>query len=55
MFTIFGVILTATGLFGSAELTKRSLGINMNLWWGLLLLLFGVAMLFLAFRGRKAK
>jgi len=55
MFTIFGLILTATGMFGSAALTQQSLGINMNLWWGLLLLLFGVAMLFLAFRGRKAK
>ncbi len=34
MFTIFGVILVAVGLFGSSALTQQSLGINMNLWWG---------------------
>jgi len=53
MFTIFGLILTATGFFGGAELTKQSLGINMNLWWGLILFLFGVAMFLLALIDRK--
>lgn len=55
MFTVFGLILTGVGLFGGAELSQKSLGINMNLWWGLVMLLFGLAMLLLAFRGKAGK
>jgi hypothetical protein len=51
MFTLFGLIITGVGLFGGAELTQKSLGINMNLWWGLVMLAFGLIMLLLAFRG----
>lgn len=54
MFGVFGLILTAVGTFGSAELTAKSLGINMNLWWGLVLLVFGASMLALACRAMKA-
>ena len=38
------------GLFtaSDAKLYERSLGINVNLWWGLVLLVFGLAMLGLA-------
>ncbi len=46
MFTLFGLILVGVGLFGDASLTARSLGINMNLWWGLAQLVFGGLMLF---------
>jgi hypothetical protein len=52
MFTVFGLILTATGLFGNIDLTN-SLGINMNLWWGLVQLVFGLLMLLFAYRGAK--
>jgi len=55
MFTVFGLILTGVGLFGGAELYQKSLGINMNLWWGLVMLIFGLAMLLLAYRGRARK
>jgi len=50
MFTLFGTILAGVGLFGGAELVQQSLGINMNLWWGLVLLVFGGLMLFSALR-----
>jgi len=53
MFVVFGLILTAVGLFGSPELTAKSLGINMNLWWGLVQLAFGGVMLLLAARGKQ--
>ena len=53
MFTIFGLILLGVGLFGGAALPEKSLGININLWWGLFQLCFGVLMLLLAFL-RKA-
>jgi len=56
MFTLIGVLLTGYGaMTGSdAELYKRSLDININLYWGLLLLVFGAVMLILAWTG-KAK
>ena len=55
MFTVFGLIITAVGLLGSADLTTPSLGINMNLWWGLVMLVFGVSMLALAWRAMDRK
>lgn len=53
MFTVFGLILTFVGLFGGPALVAHSLGINMNLWWGLFQVLFGVLMLAGAARARK--
>jgi hypothetical protein len=55
MFTLVGAILTA---FGAATKDKagfyaQSLGINVNLWWGLVLLAFGLTMLLLGRRGQK--
>jgi hypothetical protein len=53
MFTVIGLILSGYGLVPNAELYARhSLSINMNLWWGLVLLAFGLAMLWLARRAR---
>ena len=53
MFSLIGVLLTGYGAMTSsdAELYKRSLDININLCWGLVLLVFGVIMLILAWRG----
>ncbi len=45
MFTIFGVILTGYGLLSDRAIYARSLGVNVNLWWGLVLLAFGLVML----------
>ena len=54
MFTIFGVILAGFGLTSDRAIYERSLGINVNLWWGLVLLAFGLVMLAFALRaGRK--
>jgi hypothetical protein len=53
MFAIFGVMLTGYGLLSAAAIYSRSLGINVNLWWGLVLLAFGIAMLWLALRARS--
>jgi predicted MFS family arabinose efflux permease len=55
MFTVFGLILTGVGLFGGPALTEQSLGINMNLWWGLIMTAFGLLMLLLAWRGSRKK
>ena len=45
MFTVFGLILVGVGLFGGPALAAQSLGINLNLWWGLFQLVFGGLML----------
>jgi protein-S-isoprenylcysteine O-methyltransferase Ste14 len=53
MFSLIGVILVVAGLVTSSntELYHRSLDINVNLYWGLVLLVFGGTMLVLAWRG----
>ncbi len=51
LFTIIGVLLTAFGMISDRAIYSRSLGINVNLWWGLVLLVFGLIMLTFAFRG----
>ena len=45
IFSIYGVMLVGYGLVGSKAIYQRSLGVNVNLWWGLALLLFGGVML----------
>ncbi len=53
MFSIFGAILTLYGLLSSPAIYERSLGINVNLWWGLVLLVFGLVMLAFAYRAHR--
>ena len=51
MFTVVGGLLAVFGLLGDQSTLRASLGINVNLWWGLVMLIFGVVMLLL---GRRA-
>lgn len=55
MFTIIGVALAGFGLTSDRAIYDRSLGINVNLWWGLVLLAFGIAMLALATRADRRR
>ena len=41
---IFGTILVLYGLLGSPQ-NEKSLGININLWWGLITVVFGCVIL----------
>lgn len=54
MFTLVGLILT---LFGAGSMGSpiydKSLGINANLYWGLVLLVFGGTMYILGRRGQR--
>ena len=54
MFTLTGTILTAFGLATreNTGLYAKSLGIDANLWWGMVLLVFGLVMLVL---GRRSQ
>lgn len=53
MFSLFGAVLTVFGLVSDPALYAKSLGININLIWGLVMLVFGLAMLAMALRGKK--
>jgi hypothetical protein len=53
MFSIFGLLLAGYGLASDPAIYQRSLGVNVNLWWGLVLLVFGLVMLGLVRRGRS--
>jgi len=52
MFSILGAILVLFGLMASKEIYEKSLGINVNLWWGAVMLAFGVLMFVF---GKRAK
>lgn len=55
MFSLFGALLAGFGLLSDPQLyATHSLGVNINLYWGLVMLAFGVIMLVLALRGRKS-
>ena len=54
MFSVFGLMLTIFGLVSDKSIYEQhSLGMNINLIWGLVMLAFGVFMLFLALSGGK--
>jgi hypothetical protein len=55
MFSLLGAILSAFGLAtnGNERLYAPSLGIDVNLWWGLVLLAFGLTMFLFGKRGQK--
>ena len=54
MFTLVGAILTVYGIVThGSPIYARSLGINANLDWGLVLLVFGAAMFILGRRGQR--
>ena len=52
MFSAFGVMLTGYGFVSDRAIYARSLGVNVNLWWGLVLIGFGLTMLGLVARSR---
>jgi hypothetical protein len=47
LFTALGLLLTGYGLAtaGDPSHYARSLSVNINLWWGLVMLVFGVTLL----------
>lgn len=57
MFAIIGLLLAVYGLLtaGDARLYTRSLMVNINLWWGVAMLAFGVVLLIFGRRGSRAQ
>jgi hypothetical protein len=57
MFSLLGAMLAIYGLATGSDsaMYKSSLDQNVNLWWGLVLFVFGAVMLFFALRSRSSK
>ena len=56
VFALVGILLTAFGAASNPAIYQHSLGVNVNLYWGLVLLAFGLIMVMLGRRGmRKLK
>ena len=55
MFAILGTMLTAFGLVSGDAIYNRSFGINVNLWWGPVVLAFGLVLLALAIRAERKR
>jgi len=55
MFSIFGVLITLFGVFTNSDklMYVKSLTINMNIWMGVLMLVFGLFMLLLVKLAKK--
>ena len=54
LFSLVGLILVIFGAVSDRAIYERSLGINVNLGWGLVLLAFGIVMLLLGRRGSRS-
>src|ERR1700758_3609169 len=48
VFILYSLILIALGIFGSAHVKHKAAGINVDLWAGLGMLIFGALMIFWA-------
>ena len=53
MFTVMGAMLTVYGRISNPAIYARSLGININSMWGVVLLVFGAIMLALGVRSHR--
>ena len=48
MLALIGALLTAYGLANGASTASGSRGVPINLWWGMVMLVFGLALIALA-------
>jgi uncharacterized membrane protein len=54
IFSIYGLILLIYGAVADASIfQEKSLGVNIDLWWGLAMLIFGIFMAALALRASR--
>jgi uncharacterized membrane protein YidH (DUF202 family) len=57
MFSIFGIILTIYGIatYSNPDMYQKSFQVNINLWSGIVMLVFGLLMLALTKKKSKEK
>ena len=53
IFTIYGVMLILLGAITNPEVFRASLGVNIDVWWGTAMLVFGLFMGGLAYRASR--
>jgi hypothetical protein len=53
LFAILGILLVGYGCFAAPSVFERSLGINIDLWWGVVMIVFGVFMVTMARRAAR--
>ena len=53
IFTIYGLLLLVYGALTDPAIFQRSLGVNIDLWWGAAMLVFGLFMGALALRASR--
>ena len=53
IFTIYGIILIVYGVWADPEIFQKSLGVNIDVWWGTAMLVFGLFMTGLAWRALR--
>jgi len=54
LLSFYGLILVLFGLLSGKESYEKSFGINVNLFWGALILIIGAALLLSSFRKPRA-
>jgi hypothetical protein len=57
MFSLLGALLAVYGFLTGSDIAmyQSSLNLNINLWWGAVLFLFGAAMLFFGLRAKYSQ
>jgi membrane-bound ClpP family serine protease len=55
LLSFYGIVLLVYGLFSKREVYARSLGINVNLIWGIIILAVGAALLLSLLRKPRPK
>lgn len=50
LFLVLGIMLVVYGILADHGIYTKSLGLNVNLWWGLVLLLFGAVFVYFGAR-----
>lgn len=54
MFGVLGLLLAGFGIISDKAIYDRSLGININICWGIIMLVFGAVMFILGRQGTSA-
>jgi hypothetical protein len=55
LIVLIGVMLALYGLLGPAQQAYKSLGININLWWGLFMVFFGCVVLGMSYTSPRRR
>jgi hypothetical protein len=55
IFTIYGIILSLYGALADPQIFQSSLGVNIDVWWGAAMLVFGLFMSGLAWRASRRR